>query len=108
MTLANSKFGTAQPVKRREDTRFLTGDGRYLDDTAPANALYAYVFRSSVAHAEITTLDVSDADFPAIGEAFAETGKEITGRVGSATVHLMRARDVVDFGTDWITRNRGS
>ncbi|SDW18070.1 xanthine dehydrogenase family protein molybdopterin-binding subunit [Litoreibacter albidus] len=62
MTLANSKFGTAQPVKRREDTRFLTGDGRYLDDTAPANALYAYVFRSSVAHAEITTLDVSDAE----------------------------------------------
>lgn len=62
MTLANSKFGTAQPVKRREDTRFLTGDGHYLDDTAPANALYAYVFRSSVAHAEITTLDVSDAE----------------------------------------------
>ncbi len=53
-------------------------------------------------------LDISAEDFPAIGEAFARTGKEITGRVGSATVHLMRARDVVDFGTAWITRNRGS
>jgi carbon-monoxide dehydrogenase large subunit len=62
MTLNTSKFGTSQPVTRREDTRFLTGDGRYLDDTAPADALHAFVFRSSVAHAEITTLDTSDAE----------------------------------------------
>ncbi|WP_298257435.1 xanthine dehydrogenase family protein molybdopterin-binding subunit [uncultured Litoreibacter sp.] len=62
MTLANSKFGTSQPVKRREDTRFLTGDGRYLDDTTPDGALFAFVFRSSVAHADITELDISDAE----------------------------------------------
>ncbi|SFR56308.1 xanthine dehydrogenase family protein molybdopterin-binding subunit [Litoreibacter janthinus] len=62
MTLGNSKFGTAQPVKRREDTRFLTGDGNYLDDTVPAGTLFGYVFRSSVAHAEITELDVTDAE----------------------------------------------
>ena len=55
------KFGKSQPVKRVEDVRFLTGTGRYVDDIAPANALVAYVFRSPVAHAKITSLDLSDA-----------------------------------------------
>ena len=55
------KFGKSQPVKRTEDVRFLTGQGRYVDDIAPKNALYGFVFRSPVAHAQITTLDVSEA-----------------------------------------------
>ncbi|MDU8911312.1 xanthine dehydrogenase family protein molybdopterin-binding subunit [Aestuariicoccus sp. MJ-SS9] len=55
------KFGKSQSVKRVEDVRFLTGQGRYVDDVAPDGALRAYVFRSPVAHAAITTLDVSDA-----------------------------------------------
>lgn len=55
------KFGKSQPVTRVEDVRFLTGHGRYVDDIAPDGALRAYVFRSPVAHGEITTLDVSAA-----------------------------------------------
>jgi len=55
------KFGKSQPVKRREDVRFLTGEGRYVDDVAPANALQSVVFRSPVAHGVITELDVSEA-----------------------------------------------
>ena len=55
------KFGKSQPVKRVEDVRFLTGHGRYVDDVAPDGALRAFVFRSPVAHAEITTLDVEAA-----------------------------------------------
>ena len=55
------KFGKSQPVTRREDVRFLTGEGRYVDDIAPANALQSFVFRSPVAHATITALDLSDA-----------------------------------------------
>ncbi len=56
-----SKFGTSQSIRRFEDSRFLTGGGRYLDDIAPDGALHGYVFRSSVAHADITGLDVSQA-----------------------------------------------
>ncbi|MGG7643789.1 xanthine dehydrogenase family protein molybdopterin-binding subunit [Rhodovulum sp. YNF3179] len=56
-----SKFGISQPIKRVEDVRFLNGTGRYMDDTAPEGALRAFVFRSPVAHGEITTLDVADA-----------------------------------------------
>ena len=55
------KFGKSQPVTRREDVRFLTGEGRYVDDIAPADALQCFVFRSPVAHATITELDISDA-----------------------------------------------
>jgi len=54
-------FGKSQPVRRREDDRFLTGQGRYVDDIAPKDALRAFAFRSPVAHAEIATLNVDDA-----------------------------------------------
>ena len=55
------KFGKSQPVKRVEDVRFLTGQGRYVDDLAPANALIAYVLRSSVAHAVLNSVDTAEA-----------------------------------------------
>lgn len=55
------KFGKSQSVTRTEDVRFLTGEGRYVDDITPDGALQTFVFRSPVAHAVITGLDVSDA-----------------------------------------------
>ncbi|MCA1777341.1 MAG: xanthine dehydrogenase family protein molybdopterin-binding subunit [Loktanella sp.] len=55
------KFGKSQSVKRVEDQRFLTGQGRYIDDIAPEGALYALFLRSPVAHGTITTLDMEDA-----------------------------------------------
>jgi len=55
------KFGKSQSVKRVEDVRLVTGHGRYVDDIAPADALYAYFLRSPVAHGEIAALDLDDA-----------------------------------------------
>lgn len=55
------KFGKSQPVKRKEDTRFLTGQGRYVDDIVPEGAAFAVFLRAPVAHAEIAELDVADA-----------------------------------------------
>ncbi|WP_264210127.1 xanthine dehydrogenase family protein molybdopterin-binding subunit [Leisingera thetidis] len=55
------KFGKSQPVKRVEDVRFLTGQGRYIEDTAPAGSLRAWVLRSPVAHGRITALNVEAA-----------------------------------------------
>jgi len=54
-------FGKSQGGTRREDRRFLTGQGRYLADIAPANALHAVFLRAPVAHARITVLEVDDA-----------------------------------------------
>ncbi|CTQ34191.1 Carbon monoxide dehydrogenase large chain [Jannaschia rubra] len=55
------KFGLSQSTRRAEDPRLLTGRGAYVDDTAPAGALYAYVLRSPVAHARIAEIDAEDA-----------------------------------------------
>jgi len=62
MNVTNPKFGISQPAKRVEDTRFLTGHGQYVDDVTPEGALFAFVLRSPVAHAQITELDISEAE----------------------------------------------
>ena len=52
------KFGKSQSVLRTEDNRFLTGSGTYIDDSTPPASLFAYFFRSQVAHAKIANLNV--------------------------------------------------
>ncbi len=56
-----AKFGSAQPPRRREDQRFLTGAGQYVDDITPKDALFAEFFRADMAHADITRLDLTAA-----------------------------------------------
>ncbi len=50
-----------QRLLRREDARFLTGQGRYLDDMGFAGALIARFVRSPHAHALIRTIDTTAA-----------------------------------------------
>jgi carbon-monoxide dehydrogenase large subunit len=56
-----SKFGISQPVKRFENSGFLTGVGKYLDDITPNDALFAFVLRSNIAHGKIIHFDTSSA-----------------------------------------------
>ena len=56
-----SKFGIGQPVRRVEDQRFITGQGRYTDDIDAPGQAHGYVLRSPTAHARITRLDASAA-----------------------------------------------
>ena len=56
-----SKFGVSQSVRRVEDARFITGAGRYTDDINLPGQAYGHVFRSPVARAKITSLDVAAA-----------------------------------------------
>jgi len=84
---ATEKFGTSQPVRRKEDVRFLTGHGRYLDDIAPEGVARLVVFRSPVAHAIVTGLDVTAA-------------REATGVLGIFTAADLdgKMRNAMDFG----------
>lgn len=50
-----------QSLPRKEDYRFLTGQGRYLDDIEIPGALHAYFVRSPHAHARIVFVDASAA-----------------------------------------------
>ena len=56
-----NEFGIGRSVRRKEDARFLTGSGRFLDDIAPANAAFAVVVRSPHAHARIRRIDTGAA-----------------------------------------------
>ncbi|HVB15335.1 MAG TPA: xanthine dehydrogenase family protein molybdopterin-binding subunit, partial [Stellaceae bacterium] len=49
------------PVRRREDYRFLTGQGTYTDDINRAGQVYAYILRSPHASARVGGIDTSAA-----------------------------------------------
>ena len=72
-----SKFGIGQPVRRVEDQRFITGEGRYTDDINLPGQAYGYVLRSPTAHARIASLDVSAAK-AAPGVLLVVTAAELT------------------------------
>ena len=49
------------PLRRREDFRFVTGQGQYLDDVRLPNMLHAAILRSPHAHARVRGIDPSAA-----------------------------------------------
>ena len=53
--------GIGAPVRRHEDLRLLTGQGRYSDDLTLPGQAYAVMLRSPHAHAEIGTIDTTAA-----------------------------------------------
>ena len=67
-------FGAS--VKRREDPRFLRGEGRYVDDIKLTGMLHMSVVRSTHAHARLRGVDVSAAK-AAPGVALVMTGNEV-------------------------------
>ena len=56
-----ARFGVGQSVTRIEDWRFLSGQGRFLDDLALSGIAYAHMLRAPHAHALIRSIDASKA-----------------------------------------------
>src|SRR5579863_8415817 len=56
-----SATGIGASVKRKEDIRFITGKGHYVDDLNRPGQAYAYFLRSPHAHATIDKIDASAA-----------------------------------------------
>jgi aerobic carbon-monoxide dehydrogenase large subunit len=63
-------------VKRKEDHRFITGQGRYTDDINRPGQAHAYFLRSPHAHAKIKSIDTAEAR-SAKGVVAIFTGKDI-------------------------------
>lgn len=59
--VADPATGIGVSVKRKEDARFVTGQGRYVDDHQFHRQLYARFVRSPYAHAAIESIDTSFA-----------------------------------------------
>ncbi|MCH8074465.1 MAG: xanthine dehydrogenase family protein molybdopterin-binding subunit [SAR324 cluster bacterium] len=85
-----------QPIKRKEDPRFITGTGRYTDDIKLYGMLHMAVLRSDRAHAKIKGIDVSRAKaVPGVVEVF--TGKDIEGKMGNVVCGAQNAE-----GNHWL------
>ncbi|HEX6166154.1 MAG TPA: aerobic carbon-monoxide dehydrogenase large subunit [Acidimicrobiales bacterium] len=87
MTAADIEAGATAPLSeagnpigfgrmlRKEDARFLRGQGHYLDDIQLPGMLYGAILRSPLAHARINSIDTSAA------EAHPKVKAVITGAV---------------------------
>ena len=58
---ATMKFGVGQPLRRVEDRRLLTGNGRYQDDQTLHRQTWCVFVRSPHAHARIRSIDTEAA-----------------------------------------------
>lgn len=91
MTEISNPEGLGQPVRRKEDFRFITGNGHYTDDINRPRQTYAYFLRSPHAHAKIKSIDTSGAaTAPGVVAIF--TGKDVAadelgGLICGWTVH---------------------
>ena len=56
-----TETGIGAPVRRKEDSRFLTGRGTYTDDINRPGQVHAFILRSPHAHAEIRGIDTAKA-----------------------------------------------
>jgi carbon-monoxide dehydrogenase large subunit len=85
--------GIGASTKRREDIRFLTGNGNYTDDINLRGQAYVHFLRSDVAHGRLRKVDTSAAEaMPGVlrvftGEDFVEVGGipcgwQVTDRFG--------------------------
>jgi aerobic carbon-monoxide dehydrogenase large subunit len=76
MSTGNGDGYVGQALKRREDPRFITGRGTYVEDITRPGVLHAAIVRSPEAHARITSIDTSAAaDRPGIVGVF--TGDDL-------------------------------
>jgi len=86
-----SATGIGVSVKRKEDIRFITGKGHYVDDINRHGQAHAYFLRSPHAHATIDKIDLTEAlASPGVEAVF--TGEDIAkdkigGMICGWTVH---------------------
>ena len=86
------EFGIGQPVRRFEDRRLLSGQGRFQNDNNLLGQLHAYVLRSPHAHARIRSLDLAAAK-AAPGVQLILTGDDLVeAKLGVMGVPFQRKR----------------
>jgi carbon-monoxide dehydrogenase large subunit len=59
--MADTNTGIGASVRRKEDLRFITGNGQYTDDVTFKDQAHAYFLRSPHAHATIKSINISRA-----------------------------------------------
>ncbi len=85
-------------LQRKEDPRFIRGQGRYVDDVVLPGMLHGAVLRSPVAHARIVSIDTSAAEAHPKVRAVV-TGEALAG-LGLAWMPTMSADTQAVLATD--------
>jgi carbon-monoxide dehydrogenase large subunit len=86
-------------VRRREDPRLITGTGRYVDDIQPEKCLHVAFVRSTLAHAELRSIDVEAATAaPGVVAVLTAADLGLPARVGFAMVPAALARPPLAVG----------
>ncbi len=74
--------GIGASSKRREDIRFLTGEGNYTDDINLRGQAYVFFLRSDIAHGTINSIDTSAAEgMPGVVKVFTAADFEGVGSI---------------------------
>jgi carbon-monoxide dehydrogenase large subunit len=81
-----------QPIRRKEDARFVTGAGQYTNDITTRNTTHAFFLRSPHAHATIRNIDVDRAR-KAPGVVAVYTGADLAGIGGLPCGWLITGTD---------------
>ena len=80
--------GIGASVVRKEDRRFITGKGRYVDDIKLVGLTHAHFIRSPHAHAKVKSIDSSEA-MKMPGVVGVLTGQQIVDdKVGNLDLRL--------------------
>ena len=86
------------PLRRKEDPRFIRGQGQYVDDVQLGGMLHGAVLRSPVAHARIVSIDASAAlTHPKVHAVI--TGRDLEAR-GLAWMQTISADSQAVLATD--------
>ena len=79
MTAGPVRSGAYGPVRRKEDARFIRGQGTFVDDIQLPGMLHGAILRSPLAHARIVSVDTAAAQAHPKVEAVI-TGETLAGR----------------------------
>ncbi|MDX1403097.1 MAG: xanthine dehydrogenase family protein molybdopterin-binding subunit [Woeseiaceae bacterium] len=85
--------GIGAAVRRKEDQRFITGRGQYVDDINRPHQVYAHILRSSIPHGKIKKVDV-------------EAARKMPGVVGVLTGAEMAADGINGLPCGWGVNNK--
>jgi aerobic carbon-monoxide dehydrogenase large subunit len=96
MSLSPTGTGIGQSVRRREDLRLLTGQGRYSDDVNAAGQAFAVMVRSPHAHAHIRSIDTETAS-AAPGVLAVLTGRDLLSDGLQPIPHAVRMGSPADI-----------
>jgi aerobic carbon-monoxide dehydrogenase large subunit len=76
MAVSGSILGNA--VRRLEDPALLTGTGRYVDDLVEPGVLHVAFVRSTVAHANLVSVDIAEAEaMPGVVAVYHSRGDDL-------------------------------